>query len=363
MKSPSPTICWYISDYGYGHASRSIAMIRAVMGALEVQVLVRTGGPAGFVRQSLPDATVCDGRNDIGVVLKDQAAQVDRPRTEEALRSWVGGWEMYIAAEEQFCTEHGVDLIISDIAPQPFLVAESLGIPGVGVSNFSWHSIFASLFPDHPTLGLIEGAYRAADLGLVLPFDDGMAVFKKRRRIGLIAREITEGRSALRKRYGLDEKDVVVYLGPGKGHPDLSPAAHRRLSDAGVICVVPTGAEAEGRNLIRIPAGETESQNYVGMSDLVVAKCGYSTVSEAVQARIPLFLFQREGFFEDHLFTDQVKISGIGREICGEEYSNGAWIADLDRLDEYRDHFDTLRPPYTTEGTAALLSSISEVVS
>lgn len=363
MSRSPPTICWYISDYGYGHASRSIAMIRAVLAAMPARVLVRAGVPAGFVRASLPDIEVYAGPNDIGVVLKDQTWQVDRPWTEQSLTAWVGGWETYIAAEQRFCAEHGVNLVMSDIAPQPFLVAESLGVPGIGVSNFTWHSIFASLFPGHPALDLIREAYTAADLGLVLPFDDGMEIFSKRRRIGLIARQITEPRSVLRRRYGLGEDQVVVYLGPGKGCPDLSPGAVQRLSDAGVTCVVSTAAETRARDLIRIPADETESQNYVGMSDLVVAKGGYSTVSEAVQARVPLVLFQREGFFEDHLFTDQVAACGIGREISGEEYRDGVWIADLDRLGDYRDHFDTLRPPYTTDGTAALLSSISEVVS
>lgn len=363
MSRSPPTICWYISDYGYGHASRSIAMIRAVLAAMPVRVLVRTGGPAGFVRASLPGVTVHAGPNDIGVVLKDQTAQVDRPRTEQSLTAWMGSWETYLAAERQFCADHGVDLVLSDIAPQPFLVAESLGVPGIGVSNFTWHSIFASLFPGHPALDLIREAYAAADQGLVLPFDDGMEVFSKRRRIGLIARQITEQRSALRRRYGLDEEQIVVYLGPGKDYPDLSPGAVRRLSDAGATCVVSTAAETRARDLIRIPADETESQNYVGMSDLVVAKGGYSTVSEAIRARVPLVLFQREGFFEDHLFTDKVTACGIGREISGEDYRNGAWIADLDRLGDYRDHFDTLGPPYTTDGTTALLSSISEVVS
>ena len=362
--SRSPlTICWYISDYGYGHASRSIAMIRAVTAAMPVQVLVRTGTPAGFVRASLPGVAVHAGQNDIGVVLKDRTVEVDRPRTEQALTVWTSTWGRYLAAERRFCAEHGVDLILSDIAPQPFLVAESLGIPGIGVSNFTWHSIFAFLSPDHAALDQIREAYAAADLGLVLPFDDGMEVFSKRRRIGLIARAISEPRSALRKRYGLDEDQVVVYLGPGKDCPDLSSEAVRCLSDAGVTCVVSSAVETRALDLIRIPADETESQNYVGMSDLVVAKGGYSTVSEAVQARVPLVLFQREGFFEDHLFTDQVAASGIGREISGEEYRDGAWIADLDRLGDYRDHFDTLRAPYTTDGTAALLSSISEVVS
>lgn len=338
-------------------------MIRAITASMEVEVLVRTGGPAGFVEQSLPGIAVHAGPNDIGVVLNDRTVAVDRPRTELALAAWMEGWESYITAERRFCTEHGVDLIVSDIAPQPFLVAESLGIPGIGVSNFTWHSIFASLFPGHPALDVIRTAYAAADLGLVLPFDDGMQVFPKRRKIGLIARQITESRSTLRERYGLDEDQVVVYLGPGKDSPALSPGTACRLSDAGITCVVSTAAEAGVRGLIRIPAGETESQNYVGMSDLVVAKGGYSTISEAVQARVPLALFQREGFFEDHLFTDQVAAWGIGREISGEAYRNGAWIDDLDRLGDYRDHFDTIGAPYTTDGTAVLLSSISEELS
>jgi hypothetical protein len=338
-------------------------MIRAITSVMDVRVLIRTGGPACFVRESLPGIAVHVGSNDIGVVLKDRTPEVDRPRTEQALNAWIGGWEPYLIDERRFCTEHGVDLIVSDIAPQPFLVAESLGIPGIGVSNFTWHSIYASLFPGHPALDQIREAYAAADLGLVLPFDDGMEVFSKRRRIGLITREITESRSVLRRQYGLDEDQIVVYLGPGKDCPDLSPRVIRHLSDVGVTCVVSTAIETRVRNPIRIPAGETESQNYIGMSDLVVAKGGYSTVSEAVRARVPLVLFQRDGFFEDHLFIDKVAAGGIGKEISRDEYLDGAWIADLDMLGDYRDHFHTLGQPYTTDGIAPLLSSIIEVVS
>lgn len=64
------TICFYISDYGYGHATRSIALIREIVDSCDdVNVIVKTSGPYKFTKKSLhhPRVSAIRCRNDIGV--------------------------------------------------------------------------------------------------------------------------------------------------------------------------------------------------------------------------------------------------------------------------------------------------------
>lgn len=76
-------ICFYISDYGYGHASRDIAIIRKVLEELPVRVFIKTDGPFQFIKQSLPLETCACVRtkNDIGLVFKDGSLKVDEAVT------------------------------------------------------------------------------------------------------------------------------------------------------------------------------------------------------------------------------------------------------------------------------------------
>jgi spore coat polysaccharide biosynthesis predicted glycosyltransferase SpsG len=78
-------ICFYTSDYGYGHASRDIALIRKIQKAGFAEVFVKTDTAFDFMRQSLPGCNVIRQQNDIGPVYKDESIKVDRYLTERAL--------------------------------------------------------------------------------------------------------------------------------------------------------------------------------------------------------------------------------------------------------------------------------------
>ncbi len=79
-------------------------------------------------------------------------------------------WDEFIKTEKQFCESHAIDLIISDITPLAFVVANELDIPGIAISNFTWHYIFYNLFGNIPAVEQIKEAYMRADFAFVLPF-------------------------------------------------------------------------------------------------------------------------------------------------------------------------------------------------
>jgi UDP:flavonoid glycosyltransferase YjiC (YdhE family) len=185
-----------------------------------------------------------------------------------------------------------------------------------------------------------------------------MGLFKSHKEIGLISRKITERRASLRMKHGVSESDLLVYLGLGKS---LDSAIFGRLShmdSSGFKILVSSGAELSNKNVIKIPPMETETQNYIAMCDLVVSKAGYSTVSEAIRAKVPMCIFQREGYDEDRLIANGIEAMGIGREISEEQYLDWEWINELDHLEQYRSKFDDLESRFQNDGLAEAIEEI-----
>jgi hypothetical protein len=347
------SICYYVSDYGYGHASRSIAVVRRILDSFKgTRVFVKTSFPFDFVRRSLPAEGVVPVRteNDIGVAFRKGSAEVDTMKTGEMLDGWLDTWDAYVRGEREFCERNGVGLILSDIAPQPFIVAEELGIPGVAVSNFTWHYIFSGIFGSGHGTGTLRDAYVRAESALVLPFNEKMACFRRKRDVGLVSREPTRGREEIRRMLGVREGERLVYLGIGKSFDTImldgmrcDGAEHVRFLSSSHVRLPLKGA-------LRIPPGETETQDFVAACDLVVSKPGYGIVSEAVRGKVPIFLFSREGFSEDGLFRDALARTGIGRTITTECFLNCGFLNELGSLDVYAASFDALPGRLSRDG-------------
>ena len=90
------------------------------------------------------------------------------------------------------------DLIISDISAMPFLVAKTLYIPSIAISNFSWYDVIDFISNDKSNL-LLE-AYQNADFSIKLPFGTKMDHFKKQKQVGLICRKTTQSKEKIRKK-------------------------------------------------------------------------------------------------------------------------------------------------------------------
>jgi len=350
-----PKICFYISDFGYGHATRDIALVRELQEYAEV--VVRTGSPAGFMSGSLPGVEVLQGQNDPGVVMDGVA--VDAERTLAAVDQWLSSWDDYIASEKAFLRDRRVDLILSDIAPQPFLSAEELGIPSLGISNFTWHLIYDHLFGKTEMTDRISEAYRAADGGLLLPLHEPMAAFRDRREVGLVARAVTRDRAEIRRLCGLSEEEPLVYLGGGRS---LDPTVFQRIGIALSGCTLLASSWTDLPGTIQIPPDETETQDWIAACDLVISKPGYSTISEAIQAEVPIALFRRKGFVEDDYLIEGVERLGVGREVPIATILDGSWEEDLKDLMDLRKNFNEIDDIFKRGGVKDCSDIIREMV-
>ena len=357
-------ICFYISDYGYGHASRDIAVIRRLSNELnDVKIYIKTDKAFHFVRQSLSqkNVEVIQTKNDIGVVFKENSVIVDREGTKKMLDDWIASWNDYLPNEKRFCESHNIDLILSDIVPQPFIVADELEIPRIAISNFTWHYIFYNLFGDTLATEQIKEAYQRADIALVLPFNEEMNLFRMKDEISLISREISVDRRDMRRKCGVSDDELLIYLGVGISFDPAYMRSMKKIDGENVKFLVSCNAELPFGNVINIPNNETETQNYIAMCDLVVSKTGYGTVSEAVRAEIPMFLLKREGFKEDELIGGKIEEFGIGKFISEKSFLDGDWASDLNSLGEYIKRFDNLNSRFKSDGIPEIVEAIKEV--
>ncbi|WP_319379237.1 glycosyltransferase family protein [uncultured Methanocorpusculum sp.] len=352
-----PHIRFYISDYGFGHASRSIALMCALHASMNCTISVRTNTSADFIRDSCLFVSVEKKRNDIGTVMYDSTSRVNREDTERSLRHWISSWGTWITEETVFCKEHTVDLILSDITPQAFVVSKTLGIPGIGVSNFTWDLIFRQLYGNSPEVQMIHDAYASADLGLVLPLNESLDVFKERFFVPLVSRQSTLSREVMRKRLGISGNEILVHVGSGLSFNSV-PACIHKLIDSDIRILVSENQPFHHPNIIRIPGLETETQNYIGACDLVVTKPGYSTVSESIRARIPLLIFTREGFAEDPYILQPLETTGIGKQMSWEAVEYGNWISHIDELLSMKENYQTCSDIFINDGTQACIEHI-----
>ena len=314
------TVVFYISDYGFGHAARAIALIRdLVLHDERIRVIAKTAGPLEFTGRSLvhPRISVVECRNDPDIIHIRGQATVEHEETRQAFLPLdaIMGRLRRPRTGVLPRTPHRPDPLRH--RTQPFEVADALGVPSLAVSNFSWDTIYGHLFPDLEEVNLLRDAYRSASFACILPFEIGMEHFPRSERVGLVSRRITISRQEMRRRFGIAQDDLLVFVDQPGSYPrssergcigdlyepsissSLKTAASRAQSPSTwpeplsradgastVRYLVPSGMALPGA--LAIPPAETESQNWIGMCDCIVAKCGYSTVSEAVQARVPL---------------------------------------------------------------------------
>lgn len=339
-------IAFYISDMGYGHATREIAVIRELLRHKRVNVFARTHTPFGLVKRSFEGAkraAVADVQNDVGTVNATGGMGVDAKKTHEAVIEWLKGWDAYNRKEKAFCKKEKIDLIAADIAPQPFLVAESLGLPSIGLSNFTWDWIYSAIFGEDLEVEQMREAYRAASLGVLFPFSFEAHPFRKTEKVGLAVRRRTRGREEMRKLAGAKPSEMITFCSFG-----FSTDIRKVATPKKARLMMPSSTATEGA--IKVPESETESQDWIGACDLLLSKGSYGVVSEAMQAEVPMLLASRPGFVESDIFIAECTRLGIAVEVTEQEAVRGSWEEKAEEAIDCKKNYRRLPDLYRRDG-------------
>ncbi|MFW9916579.1 MAG: glycosyltransferase family protein [Candidatus Thorarchaeota archaeon] len=357
------SVVYYISDHGLGHATRSLAIIKALCKEEnDLRISIRTSRNANLMKNALSneDIPIYEEKNDFGLIQGDSLSISSRA-TKRAFEEWMHSWQKWLRQEYQRL-KNRVDLLISDICPQPFLLAEKLGIPSIAISNFTWLDQYKQILESDRLLEL-EQAYNAASSALILPFNMEMAGIRTNRKkeIALVFRPPTRDLSALQSQYRPLKDKRLMFIRAEGGSLAYSLSLNRWKVPNSVIFVTGSrNVEGMSKQIFWIPTAESNHQDFVMASELIVTKAGYSILSEAVAARIPLILIETAGFPEAATMSEQAVSLGIAQLHSMDSLLRATWLDKQDELDSLRNAYNHLPRRYTENGIVEAIEHILE---
>jgi len=363
-----PSVVFYISGHGFGHASRQIEIVNALGAARpDLQLILRTSAPAWlFERTVRVPFTLIAGTTDTGVIQID-SLRLDETATIDA------AWEFHATLRDRARTEavllreHDARLVIADAPPLGCAAADFAGIPSVVVANFTWDWIYEAYTKSEAQapdlIPIIREAYSRADAAWRLPMHGGFGSFRSIVDVPFVARHARHYRDEVRERLGLPvHARLVLSSFGGYGVRDLDPNDLDCLTSYGVVLTErePVGNSPlrEGIHVLQeahLYGSSLRYEDLVAAVDVVVTKPGYGIIAECLANHTAL-VYTSRGHFREY----DVLVSEMPRFLrCGfleqEALLAGRWRDALDRVLASGD------PPEqpATNGAAVIASMIA----
>jgi L-arabinokinase len=344
-------IVFYVSGHGFGHASRVIEVINAVLARRpDTRIGVRTSAPRWLfdltVKGKIAFSTLeCD----TGVVQAD-ALTLDEADTIRRAAAFHSDLVTRAASETRVLRELGAGLIVGDVPPLAFAVGGAAGVPSVALANFTWDWIYS----DYPRVRLapsllptIRGAYAKASMALRLPLSAGFESMSNIKDIPFIARHATRTREEVCKVLKLPaDRPLVLMSFGGYGIPSLDTDTLTKLKK---YTVVNAASRPAGRTREKAPLVERQGslltvneeamydagiryEDLVRASEAVVTKPGYGIIAEAIANEAAVLYTSRGHFPEYEILVEEMPKYLRTAFISQEDLFGGRWEPHLDKL-------------------------------
>jgi hypothetical protein len=343
--SPSYRIVFYVSGHGFGHASRIIEVIHALLEARpDVSIAVRTSAPRRLFERTL-DTSVefFDVQCDTGMAQTD-SLHVDEAESISRARAFHDRLSEKAAGEAVYLKRSGAGLVVGDIPPLAFAAAAEAGLASVAIGNFTWDWIYEGCAGEVPggLIRAIRDAYRTVTLALRLPMAGGFAGLERLTRdIPFIARHSRRESAEVRRWLEIPEgKTVLLMSFGGYGLAGLNTAA---LSNLGDYAIVTTDFPTQGNainpapGLICLSEQRLYGDGYryedlVRASDVVVTKPGYGIISECIANDTAILYTSRGRFPEYDVLVREMPNYLRAQFIEQDDLRAGQWAPALEKL-------------------------------
>ncbi len=326
-----PTIAYFITDHGFGHACRAAAVMEALRRIRpRIRFELFTTSPASLFETSIGNGFGYHRvRGDIGMVQRSPLME-DLPATCDQLDGRIPFSPSEVDRLAAELVRLNCHLVVCDIAPLGIEAARVAGVASILVENFTWDWIYQGYRLEEkrfdPHIDYLRSIFERADhhiqtQPLCNPVSGALCTAP-------ISRRPRTSRDQVRRKLGIGEEEKMVLLSMG-GVPDahaflaaLPEGLDWRLVVAGV-----DGAQPASGGVILLPThSEYFHPDLMAAADAMVGKAGYSTVAEAYHCGIPLGYVKRphspesdvlEAFIDRHLPSAAISTSS---------YASGSWI-------------------------------------
>ncbi len=336
MSPKKINIAYYITPHGFGHAVRSLEIIKELISNDHgAEVLLVSNIPEFLVEQNVGKALPYRRRRlDIGLVQRD-SLQFDLQASLEALEKLRSDRDALIAEEVHFLKEERADLVVCDIPFLPFFAAAKIGIPSAGVSNFTWDWIYSAYAATDERWGSIiswirEG-YAKCGLFLQLPMHGDCSACPSIRDVPLVARHATRKPEEVRQILKCPPESKLYLISFADLDLDEeAQASVERIKDAVFLYKHPLRYNLS--NGISLDDLDLSYADVVAAVDAVITKPGYGIVSDCLAHGVPMIYTDRGHFPEYAFLVAEIERSLTSVYIKSEEIYSGAWEEAIGKI-------------------------------
>jgi len=301
---------YYISSHGFGHCSRAIPIIRfllskgfkvkAISGKRQIEFL------KNFFKEENISYTI--KATDIGWLFKENGLTLDRNNLINSLRNWLKSFPKLVEDEiEKIEQNVQPSIIISDISPLGFAVANRADIFSIGISNFTWIDQYRNANLPEDIVEQFEEYYNYCDLYLRCLFHTPQILGKSYKDIGYIVRDYDKSKVRKIREEALSSGvKTIVFLGIGAS---LNIKRKFQFGDD-VFVFYGMGLNVYAKHKLYI-GNKLNVQDYIAASDIAIAKPGWSTVTECVNAKVPMIIIKRD-IYEDRCILQEIENNELG---------------------------------------------------
>ena len=319
------TIVFYISGHGFGHASRSIELIRVLLEKRPgLRILVKTRAPKWlFDAARLPGVEYESLETDAGMSQIDSLT-LDVADTARRAAVFYRDFDRRADEESAALGSQGAALVLGDVPPLAHAAAARAGIPSLAISNFTWdwiYEAYPSFERDAPgAIQTIRDGYAQATRALRLPMHGGFTTIANVTDIPMIARKSTRSRQETRELMQLPSDRPFVLASFGAYGVDVPFEEVARRERVTVISPA------------TVPPPPLWYPDLVAAADVVITKPGYGIVSECAAHGTPLLYTSRGPFAEYDVFVAEMPRVLRCRFMPQEDLRSGRWRPHIDAL-------------------------------
>ena len=299
-----PAIVFYISGHGFGHASRSIEVINALVDRRPgIEVVVRSSiAPWLVTLTARPSVRLESVQCDTGVVQIDSLHLDERDSIRRA-RAFMGTLPLRLATEMDRLKIINASLVVADLPPLGIAAAHAAGLPAVAFGNFTWDWIYSAYEDAGDVVEAIGDIYANTTRALRLPMWGGFATMPHVDDVPMVARRSQREPLEVRHALGLDPgaRLALVSFG-GHGTEQINLDALSKLNGFTAVMAGPSSASVKG-SLVSLDEREFYARGFryedlVNAVDIVVTKPGYGIIAECVANTTALLYTSRGHFIE-----------------------------------------------------------------
>jgi SAM-dependent methyltransferase len=343
---PRPLV-YYISGHGFGHASRSIEVVNALLAAApDLPIVIRTAAPRWLFELTVRGPFTLDPLDtDPGVVQRDSLS-LDAVETIRRAEAYVRDLPSLAAREAGWLRARDAGFAVADIPPLGLEAARLAGVPAMALGNFTWDWIYRDYDGGGAAADALGEVYRRAGRAFRLPLHGGFETIPEIHDLPFVARRARHAPEDTRARLGLPggRLALVSFGGYGVAGIDLDALSRTTGWTLLVSASVPFGpdrvplAQAAARGALH-PLDEPAMyamglryEDVVAAVDVVVTKPGYGIISECVANDTALLYTDRGHFIEYDVLVREMPRHVRCAYLPQAALLAGQWQAALDAL-------------------------------